>query len=100
MEAAVVVTEFGAGTAKVITMAELATFMKSVAADANADPKFLRTSYGRCGNGNSRERCKCKAKLSHLLSLFVAALYRKQWNQQFVPSGFNEQTFTLRLRPR
>jgi hypothetical protein len=73
MEAAVVVTEFtvtefGACTEKVITIAELAAFMKTVTADANADPKFLRATDGRRRNGDSRERCKRKAKLCHLQS--------------------------------
>jgi hypothetical protein len=70
MEAAVVVTvtEFRASAAKFITGAELASFVKTVAADANTDPKFLSATYGRCRNGKNRDRCKRKTKISHLQS--------------------------------
>jgi hypothetical protein len=70
MKAAVVITftEFGASAAKLITTAELATLMKTVATDANTDPEFLRVTAGRCRNGNNRDRCKRKTKISHLQS--------------------------------
>jgi hypothetical protein len=39
---AVAVSELGACAAKFIAITEFATFMKSVAANTNADPKILR----------------------------------------------------------
>jgi hypothetical protein len=60
MPAAVVVTELGACTAKFPTFTELAPIAEMVAADANANAEVLSGSYGRCRNGNSRERCKRK----------------------------------------
>jgi hypothetical protein len=66
MPATVVVTELGAGTAKFFMSTELAPIAVMVATDANA--KVLSGSYGRCSDGDSCERCKCKAKLSHIQS--------------------------------
>ena len=66
MPTAVVVTELGACTAKFLTFTELAPI--TVAADPNANAKVLRAGYGRCRNGNSRERSKRKTKLSHVQS--------------------------------
>jgi hypothetical protein len=66
MKAAVVATELGACTAKIITIAELTSMAEMVAADANADAEVLSTGYGRCRNGNSRQRCKRNTKLSHI----------------------------------
>ena len=66
MPTAVVVTELGACTAKFPTFTELAPI--TVAADPNANAKVLRAGYGRCRNGNSRERSKRKTKLSHVQS--------------------------------
>ena len=62
---AVVVTELGACTAKFPTFTELAPI--TVAADPNANAKVLRAGYGRCRNGNSRERSKRKTKLSYVI---------------------------------
>jgi hypothetical protein len=66
MPAAVVVTELGACTAEFPTFTELTPIAISIAADANTNPEVLGGSYGRCRNGNSRERCKRKTKLSHV----------------------------------
>jgi hypothetical protein len=71
MEAAVVVTELSACSAKVITITEPATI--TVAADANANAEIFSAGYGRCRNGNSRQRCKRKTKFSHVPSSLVAA---------------------------
>jgi hypothetical protein len=68
MPATVVVTELGAGTAKFFMSTELAPIAVMVATEANANAKVLRGSYGRCRDGDSCERCKCKTKLSHIQS--------------------------------
>jgi len=65
MPTAVVVTELGACAAKFPTFTELAPI--TVAADPNANAKVLRAGYGRCRNGNSRERSKRKTKLSYVI---------------------------------
>jgi hypothetical protein len=56
MHAAVVVTVLGACTAKFPMFTELAPIAVVVAADANANA--LSGGYGRCRNGDSRERGK------------------------------------------
>jgi hypothetical protein len=71
MEAAVVFTELGACTAKVITIAEPDPI--AVAADANADAEIFSAGYARCRNGDSRQRCKRKTKFSHVPSSSGAA---------------------------
>jgi hypothetical protein len=71
MEAAVVVTELSACSAKVVTITEPATI--TVAADANASAEIFSAGYGRCRNGNSRQGCKHKTKFSHVPSSLVAA---------------------------
>jgi hypothetical protein len=58
MPAAVVVTVLGACTAKFPMFTELAPIAVVVAANANANAKVLSGSYGRCRNGDSRERGK------------------------------------------
>jgi hypothetical protein len=70
MEAAVTVTELGACTAEIIPVTELASMAEivTVTADANTNTEVLSTGYARCRNGNSRERCKCDTKLSHVPS--------------------------------
>ena len=71
MEAAVVVTELSACSAKVVTITEPATI--TVAADANANAEIFSAGYGRCRNGNSCQGCKHKTKFSHVPSSLVAA---------------------------
>ena len=71
MEAAVVVTELGACTAKVITITEPDPI--AIAADADADAEIFSAGYGRCRNGDSRQRYKRKTKFSHVPSSLVAA---------------------------
>src|SRR5258707_12293538 len=66
MEAAVVVTELGACTAKVITITEPDPI--TVAADADADAEIFSAGYGRRRNGNRRQGCKRKTKFSHVPS--------------------------------
>jgi hypothetical protein len=56
MPTAVVVTVLGACTAKFPMFTELAPIAVVVAADANANA--LSGGYGRCRNGDSRERGK------------------------------------------
>src|SRR5882757_81769 len=63
-EAAVVVTELGACTAKIITIAEPDPI--AVAADADANAEIFSAGDGRCRNGNRRQGCKCKTKFSHV----------------------------------
>src|SRR3979490_2881707 len=71
MEAAVVFTELGARAAKVITITEPDAI--TVAADADADAEIFSAGYGRCRNGDSRQRCERKTKFSHVPSSLVAA---------------------------
>src|SRR3981189_1300439 len=71
MEAAVVVTELGACTAKVITITEPDPI--AIAADADADAEIFSAGYGRRRNGNSRQSCKRKTKFSHVASSLVPA---------------------------
>jgi hypothetical protein len=97
-EAAVMVAELGACTAEFVTITELASISEMVAANANADAaKFFRVGHGWCCNGNGRERCKRKTKLSHVPSFpFVAAQKKtvelhacscgQKWNSQTVQS--------------
>src|SRR5712672_2113549 len=66
MEAAVVVTELGACTAKVITITEPDPI--AVAADADADAEIFSAGYGRRRNGNRRQGCKRETKFSHVPS--------------------------------
>jgi hypothetical protein len=64
---AVMVTEFGACTAKIVAITELTSITEMIAADANANAKIFRASYGR-SNGNNRQRSKRETKLSHVPS--------------------------------
>jgi hypothetical protein len=68
MPTAVVVTVLGACTAKFPMFTELTPIAVVVAADANANADVLSGSYGRCRNGDSRERGKRETKLSHYQS--------------------------------
>jgi hypothetical protein len=70
--AAVMVTEFGASTAKVVAITEFASITEMIATDANANAKIFRASYAR-GDGNNRQRCKRKTKFSHVHPPLVAA---------------------------
>jgi len=71
IEAAVVVTELGTCSAKVVTITEPASITVAAYADANAE--ILSAGYRRCRNGNSRKGCKRKTKFSHVPSYLVAA---------------------------
>ncbi|MEA2820970.1 MAG: hypothetical protein QOJ86_2974 [Bradyrhizobium sp.] len=71
MQAAVMLTEFGAGAAKIVTVPESDPI--AVAADADANAEIFRAGYGRCCNGNRRHGCKRKTKFSHVPSSPVAA---------------------------
>jgi hypothetical protein len=66
MKAAVVVAELGACTAEIVPVTELTTI--PIAADANANTKFLGAGYGGRRNRNSRQGCERKTKLSHVPS--------------------------------
>jgi hypothetical protein len=71
MQAAVMVTELGACTAKVIAITEPDSI--AVAADADADAEIFSAGCGRRRNGNSRQGCKRKTEFSHVPSSLVAA---------------------------
>jgi hypothetical protein len=94
MEAAVVVTELGACTAKVITIAEPDPI--AVATDADADAEIFSAGYGRCRNGNSRQGCKRKTEFSHVPSSSRNCPRQNGGTESlFLRSGrgFNEQSF-------
>jgi hypothetical protein len=63
MPAAVMVTELGPCTAKIVAVTELAPI--TIAAHANANTEIISASYGRCRNGDSCQRCKRKTKFPH-----------------------------------
>jgi hypothetical protein len=75
--AAVMVTELGARTAKIVPITELASIAEMIAADANANAKIFRAGYAGC-DGNSRERCKRKTKFSHVPSSSRSCPMRKR----------------------
>ena len=56
-------------------------------ADANTNAEVLSAGYGRCRNGNSRERCKRNTKLSHVPSSQKLP-GRKQRSRELVPEAF------------
>jgi hypothetical protein len=70
--AAIMVTEFGASTAKIVAITKFASITEMIATDPNANTKIFRASYAS-GDGNNRQRCKRKTKFSHVHPPLVAA---------------------------